>query len=137
MVSPDRTILITSTSRALTTTEKMAQGDGRLDAGQLLTLARRMSRDLVAFDMDRAAKEMGTIVSAVMFGAIAATGVLPFSREQFEDVLRKSGISVDASLRGFGRAFSQTSAREEQTPQATGVADADDAVDCFPIEVRD
>ncbi len=32
----------------------------------------------VAFDMEAAAREAGTVVSAVMFGAIAGSGVLPF-----------------------------------------------------------
>ena len=47
MVSPDRTVLVTSSSRALTTTEKIAQGDARLDADHLLDIARRMSQRLV------------------------------------------------------------------------------------------
>ena len=40
-VSPDRTLLITSTSRTLTTAEKMALGDGRFDSGRA---ARRRGR---------------------------------------------------------------------------------------------
>jgi indolepyruvate ferredoxin oxidoreductase beta subunit len=105
LVSRDRTTVITSTSRTLTTVEKMALGDGRFASDTLLDVARAHSRGLVAFDMDVAAREAGTIVSAVMAGAIAASGVLPFERAAVEDVIRASGLGVDASLRGFARGF--------------------------------
>jgi indolepyruvate ferredoxin oxidoreductase beta subunit len=134
MVSPDRTVLVTSSSRALTTTEKMAQGDGRLDSDRMLDIARRMSRRLVAFDMDRAASEVGTMVSAVMLGSIAASGVLPIRREQYEDVIRAAGVGVDASLRGFARGFSPVGTA---TPLTTGNPSAHEGVDNFPAEVRD
>ena len=104
MVSVDRTMLITSSGRTLTTSEKLAQGDGRFDSDRLFDVARRYSRRLVAFDMDEAARGAGTAVSSVMFGAIAASGVLPFGLAAYERVIRDSGLSVEASLRGFARA---------------------------------
>jgi len=58
-VSPDRTTLVTSTSRTLTTAEKMALGDGRFDSGRLLDAARAFSGRVVAFDMEEAAREAG------------------------------------------------------------------------------
>ena len=105
MVSPDRTALVTSSCRTLTTIEKMAPGDGRFDADRLLAVARRHSRRLVAFDMDEAARAAGTVVSSVMFGAIAASGVLPFGREAFERAVRDSGLPVATSLDGFARGW--------------------------------
>ena len=137
MVSPERTTLVTSTSRALTTIEKMSQGDGRLDSERLLGVARRMSRRLVAFDMDEAAKQAGTVVSAVMFGAMAASGVLPFAREQFESVIRDSGVGVDASLRGFARALLAMNDRDSTAPSTTTASSASEQLDRFPLEVRD
>ena len=135
MVSPDRTVLVTSSSRALTTTEKMAQGDGRLDSDRMLDIARRMSRRLVAFDMDRAASEAGTMVSAVMLGSIAASGVLPIRREQYEDVIRAAGVGVDASLRGFARGFSP--AEPAKSALAVVASAGQGTLDSFPAEVRD
>ena len=41
------------------------------------------------------------MISAVMFGALAGSGALPFPREAFEAAIRVSGIAVDANLRGF------------------------------------
>lgn len=102
-VSADRTLLIASTSRTLTTAEKMAMGDGRFSPEHLLDAARRHSRQLQAFDMDVAAREAGTVVSSVMLGAIAGSGTLPIARTVFEEVVRAGGLGVEASLRGFER----------------------------------
>ena len=105
MVSADRTMLVTSTSRTLTTAEKMSLSDGRFDSDRLLDVARKHSRQLVSFDMERVARDAGTIPSAVMFGAIAASGLLPFAREQYEATILQSGSGADASLRGFALAW--------------------------------
>ncbi|MGE5667830.1 MAG: indolepyruvate oxidoreductase subunit beta family protein, partial [Betaproteobacteria bacterium] len=102
-VSADRTRLIASTSRTLTTAEKMAMGDGRFSSEHLLGAVRQHSRVLHAFDMDEAAREAGTVVSSVMLGAIAGSGVLPIARTVFEEVVRAGGPGVGASLRGFDR----------------------------------
>ena len=101
LASRERTLLVTSTSRTLTTAEKMAQGDGRFDDARLLAAAAAQCRHLCAFDMDAAARDAGTVVSAVMLGALAGSGVLPIERATFEAVVRASNIGVDASLRGF------------------------------------
>jgi len=102
MASPDRTIVITSSARALTTQERMQLGDGRADSGELLNVVRESSRESHVFDMNAAAKECGTVVSAVMLGAIAGSGVFPLAREDYEAAIRESGgAGVDASLRGF------------------------------------
>ena len=117
-VSPDRTTLVTSLARALTTQEKIALGDGRFDPQKLMGVAREHSRKLVAFDMERLARDAGTMVSAVLYGAIAATGLLPFSRAVFEDVVRASGVGVEASLRGFASAFARVAAEGQQSALA-------------------
>ena len=104
-VSPQRTRLVCSTHRTLTTFEKLAPGDGRYDSGRLLEVARSHSRDCAAFDVDATAREAGTVPSAVLFGAIAASGVLPFDPAAFEEIIRDSGRGVAASLKGFALAF--------------------------------
>jgi indolepyruvate ferredoxin oxidoreductase beta subunit len=115
MVGPDRTVLVTSVSRTLTTAEKMSLGDGRFDSDQLLTVARDYSRKLLALDMAAMTRETNTIVSAVMFGAIAASRVLPFEREIFEAVIKSSGVGVESSLRGFARAWDEVGAISGRT----------------------
>ncbi|MBC7917806.1 MAG: indolepyruvate oxidoreductase subunit beta family protein [Rhodoferax sp.] len=108
-VSPERTVLISSSHRAYTTLEKMAPMDGRYEASAVLDTAQKMARRFVAFDMAAVAVQSGTVISAVMFGALAGAGVLPWNRALCERVIRSAGQGVDASLRGFARAFEQAS----------------------------
>jgi indolepyruvate ferredoxin oxidoreductase, beta subunit len=143
MVSPEQTMLVTSTSRTLTTTEKLALADGRVDSEKLLAVARAQSRCLVAFDMEAAAQDAGTIVSAVMAGAIAGSGLLPFAADAVEAVIRESGLSVEASLRGFGRGLAAATGAESTRPVAATapVAIRRDAgapsAAAFPAQTRD
>jgi indolepyruvate ferredoxin oxidoreductase beta subunit len=105
MVSPDRTHVLTSTSRTLTTIEKMQLSDGRVSTSDLLKTVSKFSLDCHASDMSAIARENGTVVSAVLMGAIAGSGLLPFPREAFEATVRQSNRGVEASLRGFAHAF--------------------------------
>ena len=43
------------------------------------------------------------MISAVLFGALAGTGVLPFSRAQFEATIERGGVGVAPSLKAFAR----------------------------------
>lgn len=122
-VSPQRTVLISSTHRAYTTAEKMAPLDGRYDAALVLASAQKMAQRLVAFDMAQVATQSGTVISAVMFGALAGAGVLPWSRELCERVISQGGQGVAASLRGFARAFEQ--AAGSATAAAPGASTPD------------
>ena len=92
--SSDRTVFITSTSRTLTTAERTIMGDGRLDTSALLALVQSVSRVHHAFDMQRVAADNATVVSAVMLGALAASGVLPFDRALCEEVIRDCDKNV-------------------------------------------
>jgi indolepyruvate ferredoxin oxidoreductase, beta subunit len=107
MVSPARTRVITSSARALTTHERMQMGDGRVDHGQLRKVVELLSQRCDLFDMNALAQQHGTVVSAVMLGAIAGSGVLPVSREIYEAVIRKGERGVEASLRGFAAAYTR------------------------------
>jgi indolepyruvate ferredoxin oxidoreductase beta subunit len=104
--TPDRTLVITSSSRIFTTQERMQLGDGRADSADLLNVVEAFSREHHVFDMAAEARRCGTVVSAVMLGAIAGSGLLPFAREHYESVVRAGGgPSAEASLRGFARGF--------------------------------
>ncbi|AEG94357.1 indolepyruvate oxidoreductase subunit beta family protein [Ramlibacter tataouinensis] len=104
MTAPDRTLVITSSARTLTTQERMQLGDGRAEPAELLKIVRQFSRAHQVFDMAAVARETGTVVSAVMLGAIAGSGLFPFRREDYEAVVKAGGKGVEASLRGFARA---------------------------------
>ena len=105
MTSADRTLVVSSSSRTLTTAEKLQMADGRASSEELLKVVQHYSRSAHIFDMSAVAQETGTVLSAVLFGAIAGSGALPFLREAFEQTIRQSGRGVEPSLRGFARAF--------------------------------
>lgn len=99
--TPDRSTLITSTHRVYSIDEKMALGDGRTDSDALLGAARAGSKRLIAADFMTIAEDSRSVISAALFGAVAGSGVLPFTREQFEAPIRAFGKGVEQSLRAF------------------------------------
>ncbi len=100
-VTPDRTTLIASTHRILAMAEKMAGGDGAFDTGRLLQAIEERAQSHILFDMDETARRAGSVISAVMLGAVAGAGRLPIPAEAFEAAIRAEGKAVDANLRGF------------------------------------
>ena len=140
----DRTVFITSTSRTLTTAERTAMGDGRLDSAALLSLVQSVSRVHHAFDMQRVAAENSTVVSAVMLGALAASGVLPFDRSICEDVIREGGRGAQASLQGFAAAWQMIVQTNQHAEQAQHLVDLIDGSEKklaelagFPAQIND
>lgn len=104
-VSAERTTLIGSTHRIYAIAEKSAMGDGRADSSKILEAAAKRARRFVGFDMDAASARSGSVISSIMFGALAGSGALPFPREAFEDAIRASGVAVDSNLKGFAEGF--------------------------------
>lgn len=124
MSSPDRTLVISSSSRTLTTQERMQLGDGRADSSDLLKVVQSFSREHHVFDMGAVAKDAGTVVSAVMLGAVAGSGLFPFAREDYEKVVRAGGgNSAQASLRGFARGFALVSEPRAQAQRVKDLLD--------------
>ncbi len=117
MACRERTQIITSTARTLTVAEKIALGDGRADATALLAALQAHAHHIDLLDLGALARQAGTAISAVLFGAAAASGALPFARPLCEDVIRASGRGVDASLRGFALAFDAIERRRTQQAQ--------------------
>jgi len=113
--TPDRTLLISSTSRFYVINEKMAMGDGRFDEARLLDVAEKNSQSRILFDMESVAKESGAMINAVMLGAIAGCGKLPIPVEAFERAIRSQGKAAEANLRGFQAGLN--AARTEATAQ--------------------
>jgi indolepyruvate ferredoxin oxidoreductase beta subunit len=132
MSAPERTLVISSSARTLTTAERMQPGDGRADAQRLLEVVKAFSRAHHVFDMGAAAREAGTVVSAVMLGAIAGSGLFPFPREAYERVVRGGDTSAPeklsqmaaASLRGFAAAFDAVNTPREQAAMVSRLLDA-------------
>ena len=104
-VDPERTTLIASTHRIYATVEKMQMADGRFDSDRVIAAAGQLARQAVLFDMRKLAQESGTVINAVLFGAIAGSGVLPLPRAACEQAIRHGARGAEASLRGFAAGF--------------------------------
>ena len=100
-----RTTLIAATHRVYATSEKMQIGDGRFDAGRIVAAGPLLARRAAFIDMARLALESGTVISAVMFGAMAGSGVLPFSRAACAAAIRSGEVGTEASLKGFAAGY--------------------------------
>ena len=84
LVTPEQTTLIASTHRAFAVAEKENPGDGVGDPAVVSIATEFAARRLIAFDMEAVAKAEGSVISAAMFGALAASEALPFDRAAFE-----------------------------------------------------
>ncbi|KQX39519.1 indolepyruvate oxidoreductase subunit beta family protein [Variovorax sp. Root434] len=116
LVTNDRTTLIASTHRVFSIAEKSALGDGRVDSDQLLAHTARAAKRFIRFDMAQAAEASGSVISAVLFGALAGSGVLPFGRAQFEATIERGGVGVKPSLKAFGAAFTRAQGGDDGEP---------------------
>jgi indolepyruvate ferredoxin oxidoreductase beta subunit len=104
-VSPERTTLIASTHRIYATIEKMQMADGRFESERVIDAAGQLAKRSVLFDMRELAQKNGTVINAVLFGAMAGSGVLPLPREACERAIQAAGRGAEASLRGFAAGF--------------------------------
>lgn len=105
LVTADRTTLIASSHRVYSMTERTAMGDERVDSAKLLAGARAAARQFVVADFARLAEEAGSPIAPALYGALAATGRLPFDRAQFEATITRGGVGVKASLAALAAGF--------------------------------
>ena len=101
MITPDRTTVIASTHRTFAIAEKSAMGDGRFNDERIRRAVRELSRRHVLTDLGKVAERAGTVLSSVLLGAVAASGALPIPGDRLRAAIERSGIAVEANLRGF------------------------------------
>lgn len=106
----ERTTLIGSTHRIYAISEKAAMGDGRGNGDKIVEAAHQRSKRFIGFDMEAATERSNSVISAIMFGALAGSGALPFARQAFEDAIHHSGIAVPSNLAGFAEGFAAAQA---------------------------
>jgi indolepyruvate ferredoxin oxidoreductase beta subunit len=133
LVTPAQTTLIASTHRAFAVAEKEKPGDGVGDPAVVSIATEFAARRLIAFDMEAVAKAEGSVISAAMFGALAATEALPFDRAAFESAIRANETGVASSLRAFASAFDRT----RQDPIETMCRFPDKRIDAMPETAGD
>lgn len=115
LVTPDRTTTVASTHRIYGITEKSAMGDGIVDANAVFAALQARSKRLISFDMQALADEQRSVISSILFGAIAASGVLPFPRALYEQAITQSGVAVQTNLAGFAAGFERALTRSPMT----------------------
>ncbi len=143
-VTPDRTTTIASTSRSYLVVEKMAMADGRYDQDRLVAAVEKNSQKALLLDLEAIAREAGTMINAVMLGAIAGAGALPIPAEAFEAAIRTDGKAVEANLRGFRAGFdaAQAGSRRRAEPlkrqraASASLADLEHEIAAMPEAAR-
>ena len=133
--TPARTYLIGSLSRFYAMDEKIAMGDGRFDQDKLIKTVKDNAHDTLLIDMDALAKQSGSIINAVMLGAIAGSGRLPLTAEQFEAAIRADGKSVEGNLRGFRAGLDAARAKMPAAKQVEKKKNAPTTPDLLEHEV--
>jgi indolepyruvate ferredoxin oxidoreductase beta subunit len=96
--------IIGSTHRVLTADEKLPLKGGFITAEQVLPLLQQMGRRCVVFDAVQAAGLAGLserAANAILFGALAASGILPFPPDAFRRAIEHYGVAVAFNLRAF------------------------------------
>lgn len=105
IVTPDKTTLIASDHRIFSIGEKEVMGDGRLGSDEVRSAIKKAAKKLVLFDMDELVEKSSSVISSVLFGALAGSGALPIKRAVYEEIIRKSGRAVNTNLKGFELGF--------------------------------
>jgi len=109
LVSRGKTTLIASSHRVYSMTEKISMGDGRIDSQQLIRAASDAADRFICADYAKLAQESGSLISAVLFGALAGVQLLPLTRDQFEMAIRRGGVGIESSLAAFAAGFDSVS----------------------------
>jgi indolepyruvate ferredoxin oxidoreductase beta subunit len=121
LVDAHKTTFIASSHRVYSMTERTAMGDGRVDEAKLLAGAQAAARQFISADFAQLAEQTGSLIAPALYGALAASGRLPFSRAQFEATIERSGVGVKTSLKAFAAGFD--AAMQVLQPSTSSVAD--------------
>lgn len=105
LVTPERSTLISSSHRSYAVGEKAARGNGIADSNKVIEAGESAAKRFICLDLQALADQAGSVISASLFGAVAGSGTLPFTREDYEETIRRGGVGVEASLRAFALGF--------------------------------
>ena len=104
-VTPERTVLLSSSNRVYSMDERTAMADGRANSAAILETCSRSAKQFLRADFSKIAEEERSVISAALFGGLAASGSLPFERSEFEEAIRHAGVGVDTSLAAFAAGY--------------------------------
>ena len=105
LVTAERTTFVASTHRVYSMTERTAMGDGSVDSNKLIKGGQAAAKQFISADFGKLADESKSLISPALYGALAASGRLPFTRAQFEETISRGGVGVKSSLMAFAAGF--------------------------------
>jgi indolepyruvate ferredoxin oxidoreductase beta subunit len=117
LVTPDKTTFIVSTNRVYAMTEKIALADGRVDSAALLEGCKAAAKRIIHGDMAQLAEATNSVISAVLFGALAGSKALPMQRTAFEAAIHRGGVGVKESIAAFGAGYAAAAEGAPSTVQ--------------------
>src|SRR5438046_1675326 len=94
---------------------------GGVRAACSLGACRDAAREVVPFDMPALAEATGSVLSAVLFGALAGSAALPFPRMAFEAAIRRGQVGVERSLAAFAAGFEAAQSGGVAVPAAASI----------------
>lgn len=135
------TTVITARERIFSTAEKIKPADGTVSVGPVLSALQRCAGTMRAVNMSQAARGANCHPNAVMFGAMAASGVLPMRLESCREAIAGAGVAVADNLAGFEAGMNllaePLSASDEPAAIFTPAPEAfADAIAALPDAVR-
>ena len=100
-----KTTVIYSTNRNLAIREKEIPGDGIHDGKSINALVEKYAQQSLYGNLKIIAEKNKSVISASMFGALAASGTLPFDKKAFITTIEKGGIAVSSSTAAFNESY--------------------------------
>jgi len=117
------TNFIASNHRDYAISEKQEMGDGRQSVDEIQRIAEETAGEFVCFDMDAAARSVGSVISSVLFGALAGSAALPFKRTHFEATIAATNKAVQSNLKGFQLGFEAAQQKQAVKNAAVEIAE--------------
>lgn len=115
----DKTTVVFSTHRNLAINEKEAPGDGIKKGKEVFEMANKYAKKCYHANLKLIADKNKSVISASLFGALAASKSTPFSKEIFLETIAKGGMAVKQSTAAFEEAYQYVSDSDNQAKSFT------------------
>ncbi len=100
-----KTTMIFSTNRNLAIREKENSGDGIANGEKIFEMTEKYAKKGLFGNLKVIASKNGSIISSSLFGALAASGTLPFKKEDYIKVIESGGRGIKQSINSFNEAY--------------------------------
>lgn len=137
-----KTTMIFSTNRSLAIGEKEVAGDGILDGSKVFEMTEKYAKHNLFGNLKLIAAKNGSVISSSLFGALAASGSLPFEKEAYAEVIKSGGKGIKQSLSAFDESYQyikdfiaqpQPYVSDLQPARFAEIPDSSDSVALSPI----